>query len=59
MVKLNFEPKVQSMSNCIRYWKIKKLTPFGKIVVVKSILVPILTHLFRSIPSPLDNYLKK
>ena len=46
MVNINFEPKIQSIKNSIAFWKRRKLTPFGKIAVVKSILVPTLTHFF-------------
>ena len=35
------------------------MTPFGKIAVVKSILVPTLTHLFLSLPSPTKEYIKR
>ena len=59
MVNINFEPKIQSIKNSIAFWKRRKLTPFGKIAVVKSILVPTLTHLFLSLPSPTKEYIKR
>ena len=59
MVNINFEPKIQSIKNSITFWKRRKLTPFGKIAVVKSILVPTLTYLFLSLPSPTKEYIKR
>ena len=59
MLNLNYEPKLQSIRNSISHWKKRKLTPIGKIIVVKSILVPILTHLFISLPSPTNEFLKR
>ena len=59
MVNINFEPKIQSIKNSIAFWKRRKLMPFGKIAVVKSILVPTLTHLFFSLPSPTKEYIKR
>ena len=59
MLNLNYEPKLQCIRNSISYWKKRQLTPFGKIIVVKSLLVPILTHLFISLPSPTNEFFKK
>ena len=59
MVNINFEPKIQSIKNSIAFWKRRKLTPFGKIAVVKSILVPTLTHLFLCLPSSTKEYIKR
>ena len=59
MFNINFDPKIQSIKNSIAFWKRRKLTPFGKIAVVKSILVPTLTHLFLSLPSPTKEYIKR
>ena len=58
MNDLNFEPKLKSISKCINYWKRRKLTPIGRITVVKTFLIPILTHLFISLPSPKADIIK-
>ena len=47
-----------NISKCISYWKRRKLTPIGKITVAKSIFVPLLTHLFISLPFPKADFLK-
>ena len=59
MLNLNYEPKLQCIRNSISYWKKRKLTPIGKIIVAKSLLVPILTHLFISLPSPTNDFFLK
>ena len=41
------------------YWKRRKLTPISRITVVKSLLVPLLTHLFISLPSPKIDFIKR
>ena len=57
MIKNNFESKLKSIRNSISYWNRRK-TPIGKITVVKSILISLLTNLFISLPSPSDEYMK-
>ena len=54
MLPLNFDEKVEKMKNSIMYWKRRELTPIGRITVVKSILLPNITHLFMSLPNPSD-----
>ena len=58
-VNINSEPKIRSIKNSIAFQKRRKLTPFGKTAIVKSILVPTLTHLFFSLPSPTKEYIKE
>ena len=59
MIKLNFESKFKSINNTINYWKKRKLTPIRRITVVKSLLLPLLTHLFISLPSPTNEFMKQ
>ena len=59
MIKLNFESKFKSINNTISYWKKRKLTPFGRITVVKCLLLPLLTHLFISLPSSKNEFMKQ
>ena len=40
-------------------WNRRELTPLGRITVVKSLLLPLLTHLFIYLPNPADNVLQK
>ena len=46
MAELNFSKKSTSIKNSISFWKRRKLTLSGRITVVKSLLIPVLSHLF-------------
>ena len=52
MAELNFSKKLTSIINSISVWKRRKLTLLGRITVVKSLLIPVLTYLFISLPNP-------
>ena len=47
------------MKNLIQIWKRRYLTPLGKITVIKSILISLLTHLFISLPNPTSSIIKQ
>ena len=44
MIDLNIQDKMKKVTKCIGNWKKRKLTPIGKITVVKSLLLPLFTH---------------
>lgn len=52
MIDINFKEKLEKIKKSILYWQKRQLTPIGRITVVKSLLLPFLTHLFISIPNP-------
>ena len=52
MIDLNFNEKILALENKIKIWKRRYLSPLGKITVIKSLLIPKLTHLFISLPNP-------
>jgi len=52
MVMINFENKIESIKRSISHWNRRNMTPLGKITIVKSLLLPLLTHLFVSLPIP-------
>ena len=58
MIDLNFNEKLQKVKNSIIHWKKRILTPIGKIAVIKSILLPLFTHCFTSLPTPNTVFLK-
>ena len=41
--KLNWEPKIDKMKNLIKAWEKRKLTLIGKILIIKSLILPIFT----------------
>ena len=52
MNELYFIPKINQIKKDITQWNMRNLTTLGKITIVKSLLLPKLTHLFFSLPSP-------
>ena len=56
---INYKEKINSINKLIKVWKRRYLTPIGKITVIKTLLLPILNHLFISLPNPEENILKE
>ena len=52
--RINFTDKIQKIKSLIQLLKRRYLTPLGKITVIKTLSLPILNHLFISIPNPND-----
>ena len=57
--RIDFTDKKQNIKSIIQLWKRRYLTPLGKITVIKTLLLPILNHLFISIPNPNDQIIKE
>ena len=57
--RINYTEKIHKIKNLIILWKRRNLTPLGKITVIKTLLLPILNHLFISIPNPREETLKE
>ena len=51
---LNYQTALQKAKKLINSWQYRYLTPFGKITVIKTLILPKFTHLFMSIPTPLE-----
>lgn len=49
-LNLNFNNKLVKIKKVC--WKWRKLSPLGRIVVVKSLVLPLLTYLIVSLPNP-------
>ena len=49
---LNIESKIGEIQRLITLWNARNLTPYGKIIVIKSLLISKITHVLLSIPSP-------
>ena len=52
MVDHNYCEKVQEIKRQITTWLKRKLTPLGRVTIVKSLLVPKFNYLFLSLPEP-------
>ena len=52
MLKLNYADKVVQNKTFYTIWRRRFLSPLGKITVIKSPLLPKLTHLLTALPNP-------
>ena len=52
MIVIYYMDKIAQIKNSIKMWHRKFLTPLGKINVIKSLLLPQITHLLISLPNP-------
>ena len=59
MMDLNFESKLKEIRDLIKIWEKRYLTPIGKITIVKTFLMSKLNHLFQSLPTPGQYWLKQ
>ena len=48
----NINNKIDSMKNTIRAWGCRNITPIGRVAVLKSLVLPKITHILLSLPSP-------
>ena len=56
-VPINCENKLIEMRKVLNAWSRRNLTPFGKITVIKSLVLSKITHLLLNLPDPDDNFL--
>ena len=54
MVKINFKDKIEQIDKELKVWSKRKLTPFGRITVLKTIVISKLNHLFIALPNPTE-----
>ena len=62
MIQLNYVKKLKQIDRDLKQWSKRILTPFGRITVLKTLIISKLNHLFISLPNPSDdliNYLQK
>ena len=48
----NILNKIKDIKIIIAIWKTRKLTPYGKVVIIKSLLFSKFTHILLSLPTP-------
>ena len=48
----NFDSKIKQIQNVIKLWSLRKLTVLGRVTIIKTLIIPKLTHLFISLPNP-------
>ena len=59
ITEINIFKKMCEIKKLIRIWQSRKLTPYGKVTVIKSLLLSKITHMLLSLPSPIFFVLKK
>ena len=56
---LNYNKAMDDACKLLNVWKKRNLIPFGKITIIKTFILSKFNHLFNSLPSPADNFVKK
>ena len=51
-INKNNEKKISDIKKLIKLWQARKLSPYGKVTVIKSLFLSKITHLLLSLPSP-------
>ena len=59
MPEINFRSKLVEIKDSINHWSKRKLTPMGKVTVIKTFLMAKLNHLFLSLPHPDINFINE
>jgi hypothetical protein len=57
IIQLNYDTKIVEMQNLLKLWAIRKLTVLGRITVLKTLIIPKITHLLISLPDPGKQFL--
>lgn len=57
--EINYEGKLMEINRILTKWKKRNLTPFGKIAILKSLIISKLQYLFLNIPDPSEILLKE
>lgn len=58
MVDLNYIPKLIEIRKLLKQWKVRRMTPIGRLTVLKTLIIPKLNHLALALPIPNDNFFK-
>ena len=48
----NISSKITDIKNLISIWKTRNLTPYGKVIIIKSLIYSKITHILQSLPKP-------
>ena len=59
MIARNFDNKLLEIAAIIKSWRYRHLTVYGKVLIIKSLLVSKLVHLFTALPDPPESFIKQ
>ena len=57
-IDLNYNSQTVDINRMLQQWEYRKLTPVGRLTIIKSLIIPKLNHLILSLPNPGQEYLK-
>lgn len=49
---MNYDKTLVKIKSTVEQWKKRKLTPIGKVTLIKSLIISQLNYLFISLPTP-------
>ena len=58
IVLINYENKLKEMEKLLNAWSRRNITPFGKITVIKTLVISKITHLFMNLPDADERFLQ-
>ena len=58
IITINFENELNEMNKVLNAWSRRNLNPFGRITVIKSLVISKITHLLMNLPDPEKSFLK-
>ena len=50
---MNWEGKVEKINNILKTWKMRRLTCYGKIIIIKCLIIPQLIYLGTAVSMPI------
>jgi len=59
MARLNYDKSLQAMKKMISNWKKRNLTVLGRVVVIKSLVLPKLSYVAQMLPNPDQEFIKE
>ena len=58
MLELNYTTKLEDIRKIINKWSMRKLSPIGRLTIIKTLIIPKLNHLILTLPNPKPEYIK-
>jgi hypothetical protein len=59
MLELNYKSKIAKVKNIFKMWKRRIITPIGRIVVIKTLVLSLFNHVLVSLPNPPKSYIQQ
>ena len=57
IVTINYEGKLLAMKRIMSVWRNRNITPFGKIIVIKTLIFSKIVHLLINLPDPPEQFI--